>query len=346
MQIADALAVLVAGRSLTEDQTRDVFTRLLAGELDPAQIAALLALIQARGATVDEIVGAARVMRGAVVRVPTPAGTTIIDTCGTGGAPKAFNISTVAAIVAAAAGRGSTPPIAVAKHGNRSRSGRGSAEVLAGLGVNVDASPLTEAACLTGAGVCFCFAIHHHPAMKHAAAPRKALAFPTIFNLLGPLTNPAGADRQLIGVYHESLVEKVAQALARLGATRAMVVHGSDGLDEITTTGTTRIAHVERGREGTTVRVEVFDPASLGVPRATPDQLVARDLAHAVETAREVIAGKPGPARDIVALNAAAALLIGGSASDMGAALRSAHAALDSGAAQQTLDALIRASRE
>lgn len=344
MQIADALNLLLTGASLSESQAHDVFSQLLAGSLDPAQIAALLTLIQTRGATVDEIVGAARVMRAGVVRVPTPADTTVIDTCGTGGTPKAFNISTIAAIVAAAAGKTGTPPLAVAKHGNRSRSGRGSAEVLSGLGVNVDASVQSQASCLEQCSVCFCFAIHHHPAMKHASAPRKALAFPTIFNILGPLTNPAGADRQLIGVYHESLVEKVAHALARLGATRAMVVHGSDGLDEITTTGPTRIAHVERGPGGSTVRLETFDPMALGVARATPDQLVARDLAHAVEIAREVISGKPGPTRDIVALNAAAALLVGGAAPDMRVALRNANAALDSGAAQRTLDELIRAS--
>ncbi len=345
MQIADALAHLVAGGRLSEDQAHDVFMHLLSGASDPAQIAALLALIQSRGASIDEIVGAARVMRSAVVRVPTPAGATIIDTCGTGGTPKTFNISTIAAIVVAAAGRGLSPTLAVAKHGNRSRSGRGSAEVLAGLGVNVDASPQTEASCLSQAGVCFCFAIHHHPAMKHAAAPRRALGFPTIFNVLGPLTNPAGADRQLIGVYRPELVEKVAQALARLGARRAMVVHGSDGLDEITTTGSTLIAHVEHGAAGTTVRTETLHPESLGLRLAKPADLIASDLDHAVRIARDVLEGKVGPASDIVALNAAAALVIGGAADSIAEGLALAKHTLASGAASATLAKLVSISK-
>lgn len=340
MQIADALTRLLARAPLSEDQSESIFSQLLGGALDPAQIAALLALLQAKGVTPDELVGAAKVMRSAVLPVAKPDGVTVIDTCGTGGAPKAFNISTIAAIVAAAAGRSVSPVVAVAKHGNRSRTGRGSAEVLAGLGVNVDAAPDAEARCLARTGVCFCFAIHHHPAMKHASAPRKALAFPTIFNLLGPLTNPASADRQLIGVYSQPLVELMAFALARLGARRAMVVHGSDGLDELTTTGPSLIAHVEQGA----VRTETFDPASFGIPRSSPQDLIARDLDHAVAMARDILSGKPGPASDIVALNAAAALIVGNAAPHFAAALPLARAALASGAAQRTLDSLIAAS--
>src|SRR5262245_5383945 len=214
-------------------------------------------------------------MRRHVTRVecPSPPGadTVVLDTCGTGGAQKTFNISTAASLVVAAAsphhqgkpGR----RILVAKHGNRSRSGRGSAEVLQKLGVNVDAPPAIQARCLEQAGVCFCFAIHHHPAAKVAGPARRALGIPTIFNLLGPLTNPAGASHQLIGTYAPEFVDKLAHALARLGADRAMVVHGSDGMDEITTTGPTMIAHVA----GTAVRTATFDPPTLGFPPARPD---------------------------------------------------------------------------
>ena len=206
---------LLAGRVLSEHSTEQLFESLLSGQLDDQQIAAVLTFIQSRGVTVDELVGAARVMRRHVTRVPVNVpGAVVIDTCGTGGAPKTFNISTAGAIVVAGASphrTGSGPHVVVAKHGNRSRSGRGSAEVLARLGVNVDATPAVQARCLREAGVCFCFAIHHHPATKYVAAARKSLAFPTIFNLLGPLTNPAGATRQLIGIYDRTAVEKMAR---------------------------------------------------------------------------------------------------------------------------------------
>ena len=206
MEIDRVPSRLVAGERLSEDEASTVFEALLSGELDEAQIGCILSLIQARGVTVDELVGAARAMRAHVTPVPfTPReGEVLIDTCGTGGAAKTFNVSTAAAIVAAA----SEPPpgsgirrVVVAKHGNRSRTGRGSAEVLAGLGVNIEASPEVQARCLKEIGVCFSFAMRHHPAMRHAAGPRRSLGFPTLFNLLGPLTNPARAPRQLLGVY-------------------------------------------------------------------------------------------------------------------------------------------------
>ncbi|MEL6796134.1 MAG: anthranilate phosphoribosyltransferase, partial [Planctomycetota bacterium] len=233
---------LIRGDRLGEGETEAIFARLMAGELDDAQIGALLALLQRGGPTVDEVVGGARVMRAKVERVPfEPTGDQrLIDTCGTGGAPKTFNVSTAAAIVAAAADE----RVRVAKHGNRSRTGRGSAEVLQELGVNVDASVETQAACLREIGVCFCFAIHHHPAMRHVIGPRKSLGVPTIFNVLGPLTNPAGAKRQLIGVYAPHLVDLVAGALARLGTDRAIVMHSREGLDEIGLAGVTDAALV------------------------------------------------------------------------------------------------------
>lgn len=342
----EILHTLLSGRPLPEDDARRAFGLILSGQANESQVGAMLALLAVRGPTLDEIVGGARVMREHVTAVPIAPDDTIraslIDTCGTGGAPKTFNISTAAALVAAAARPAPGRPRAyVAKHGGRSRSGRGSAEVLAALGVNVDASPEAQARCLREVGVCFSFAVNHHPAMKFAAGPRKSLGFPTIFNLLGPLCNPAGATRQVMGVYDHRYVEVIAQALSRLGATRAMVVHGDDGMDEITTTRATTIAHVEPAG----VRVERFDPASLGIARADPDSLLASDLAGAAAMARSVIEGTPGSARDIVELNAAAALVVAGAHETIRTGLDAARHAIDSGAARRTLDQLARASR-
>lgn len=344
MQPHTVLAELLAGRTLSEQQAEGVFEAMLTGQFDEPQIAGVLSLLQSRGVTVPELVGAARVMRRHVtaVRCDDPAAT-IIDTCGTGGAPKTFNISTAAAIVVAAASphhSGSGPRVVVAKHGNRSRSGRGSAEVLARLGVNVDAPPAVQSRCLSEAGVCFCFAIHHHPAAKFASGPRKSLGFPTVFNLLGPLTNPAGATRQLIGIYDRALVGKLAHALARLGSERAMVVHGSDGMDELTTTGPSLIGHVENG----SVRLDELTPSSLGIARARAADLVAADLDASARLVRETLAGTPGPARDIVVLNAGAALFVAGAAKDIAAGMELAAAGIDGGRAAQTLDSLIRIS--
>jgi len=340
MTIREALDTLLSGATLSADSAQSVFEQLLAGQLDPAQIAAMLSLIQSRGPTVDELVGGARAMRRHVTPVPVDPSLSgvLIDTCGTGGAPKTFNVSTLAAIIAAAAAPGK---LRVAKHGNRSRTGRGSAELLAALGVNVDATPEVQARCLRHAGVCFCFAIHHHPAMKHAGPVRKSLGFSTIFNLLGPLTNPAGASRQLIGVYARSLVRPVAEALAVLGAERAIVAHGLDGLDELTTTAPTALALVENGR----VREHQIDAADLGMPRRTLDELQATDLADAARIAREILSGTPGPAADMACLNAGAALEVGSAAGSLAEGIALAAEALRSGAAQRTLNTLVTASR-
>jgi anthranilate phosphoribosyltransferase len=339
MGIRETLGELVAGRHLTTDQAEALFEDILGGRLDDAQIAAALSLIQTRSPSIHELVGGARVMRRHATPIPCPAGAgVVIDTCGTGGTPKTFNISTVAALVVAAAAPGK---VRVAKHGNRSRSGRGSAELLAALGVNVDAPPAVQARCLGEAGVCFCFAIHHHPAAKHAAAARRSLGFPTIFNLLGPLTNPAGATHQLMGVYDPMAVELVASALARLGSQRALVVHGRDGMDEISTTDRTIAALVENGA----VRMLDLDYQSLGIPRATMSQLQAADLDQAVDIAKRVLDGEPGAPRDIVSVNAAAALWIAGAASTISAGMDLASAAIESGAAKRTLDGLAALSR-
>lgn len=340
VDIADALHILGRSQPLTEAQTEGVFERILTGQVSEEQLTALLTLLRDSAVTTDELVGAARVMRRHVTPIPytPPPGVHLIDTCGTGGAPKTFNISTIAALVVAAAGEGK---IKVAKHGNRSRSGRGSAELLGALGVNVDAPPEVQARCLDRAGVCFCFAIHHHPAAKHAAGVRKALGFPTIFNLLGPLTNPARAPRQLLGVFDGAAVEKMTAALARLGAERAMVVHGRDGMDEITTTTTSIAGRVEGGRAS----LEEIDPASVGIARASRHELEAATLEDAVRICREVLDGEKGPRREIVVLNAGAALVIGGVAGGLREGMTKAESAIDSGEARSTLARLSTESR-
>jgi len=333
-------SALLDGRSLSETESEGVFLDLLSGELDDARIGALLALIQTRGASASELTGAARAMRANVQRIPYAPGESVrlLDTCGTGGAPKAFNISTAAALVAAAAGR--ERGLRVAKHGNRSRTGRGSAEILQSLGVNIEASPETQARCLDEAGVCFCFAMRHHPAMRHAAGPRKSLGFPTIFNLLGPLTNPAGADRQLLGVYDRRFVRPMAQALADLGATRAMVAHGLDGLDEMTTTAGTLVCEVRGGE----VHEYEVDAHEYGLSRARLADLQAADLEDAARVIRSVLGGEAGPKLDIALWNAAGALVVGGVAADLDEGLRMAREAVSGGEAERTLGLLASAS--
>ncbi|MEM1329242.1 MAG: anthranilate phosphoribosyltransferase [Planctomycetota bacterium] len=341
----DLLRSLVSGNTLGRDESGALFSALLGGGLEDAQIGAALALIQSRGATVDELVGAARVMRSHVTPVPyeTEGDAVLVDTCGTGGATKTFNVSTVAAIVAASVepppGR---PRAVVAKHGNRSRTGRGSAEVLAELGVNLDATPEQQARCLSAAGVCFSFAVRHHPAMRHAAGPRKALGFPTIFNLLGPLTNPAGATRQLLGVYLPELIEPVAQALAALGAERAIVAHGGGGLDELSTLGPSEIAIVEAG----SVRSESVDAEALGLPRATLELVACDSVQQNAEVARKILDGEPGPRTDLALINAASALFVASTARSIDEGLMLARDAIGKGEARRTLDALAAVSHE
>lgn len=344
MDISGVPARLVEGDSLSESESLAVFEALLNGELDESQIGAILALIQARGVTVDEIVGAARAMRAHVTPVPfmPEDGTVVLDTCGTGGAAKTFNISTAAALVVAAsqpdAGSG-IRRVVVAKHGNRSRTGRGSAEVLAGLGVNIEASPEIQADCLGTIGVCFSFAMRHHPAMRHAAAPRRALGFPTIFNLLGPLTNPAGARHQLLGVYDSRFIDLIAAALTRLGSVSAAVVHGAGGLDEVSTLGPSQAAWVC----GDAREVREIDPSGV-VPIASFEALRARDLEDGVRMVRSVLDGEPGASRDIVVINSAVALMVAGACGELASAADVACEAIDSGRAARVLDDLSRLS--
>ncbi len=335
--LTPALKVLLAGRSLSADETAAAFEAMMTGQTTQGEIGALLALLATRTPTPAEILGAASVMRRHVDRVVSSCEPSkIVDTAGTGGAPKTFNVSTAAAIVAAGAGA------TVAKHGNRSRTGRGSAEVLRQLGVNVDADRTTQARCLETVGVCFCFAIHHHPATRHVMPVRMALGVPTIFNLLGPLTNPAGAQRQIMGVYDRRLVEPIAKALAQLGSVRAMVFHSFDGLDELSVSALNQVAHVEEGA----VRLERLNPAELGFARAEMHQLVADDLHDAARIIRDVLSGEEqGPRRDMTLLKAAATLVVAGFASSMDAGVALAAEAIDSGDAGRTLEELATVSQ-
>ncbi len=335
--LTPTLKRLLGGATLTAEETTAAFEAIMTGLAHDGEIGALLALLAARTPTSEEILGAARVMRAHVDAVPTsinPDG--LVDTAGTGGAPKTFNVSTAAAIIAAAAGA------AVAKHGNRSRTGRGSAEVLRSLGVNIDASRETQATCLSEVGVCFCFAIHHHPAAKHVMPVRLALGVPTIFNLLGPLTNPAGAARQLMGVYDGAFLRPIAEALAALGARRALVVHSDDGLDEISISAPTTGMLVDTDGSVTEMRI---DPEQLGFDLAPREAVMARDLDHAADMIRTILLGtETGPARDMAVLSAAATLFVAGDAEDLAAGVTRATEAIDSGAAATTLDQLAAVS--
>jgi anthranilate phosphoribosyltransferase len=285
-----------------------------------------------KGETVEEITGCARAMRAKATRIQAPR-PDVLDTCGTGGdASGTFNISTAAALVAAGAG------CCVAKHGNRAvSSSSGSADVLRALGVNIEAGvPVVERS-LREAGIGFLFAPALHQAMKHAIGPRREMGIRTVFNILGPLTNPAGAQRQLLGVYDPSLLEVVAQVLANLGSLRALVVHGDDGLDELTTTTTSHVCEMGEGR----LRTYTLSPEQLGLPCARLDDLKVPDAVASAAAIRSVLAGKTGPHRDIVLLNAAAALVAAGKAADLPEGCRLAAAAIDSGAAARALERLI-----
>jgi anthranilate phosphoribosyltransferase len=326
------LAVVADGRPLAFDEAREAFAIMMAGDATPAQMAGFLMGLRVRGETVEEIAAGATVMRERMVRVQAPAGA--VDTCGTGGdGAGTYNISTAAALVVAACG------VPVAKHGNRGLSSRsGSSDVLQALGVDIEAPvPVIEEAIAT-AGIGFLMAPRHHGAMRHVAGPRLELGTRTIFNLLGPLANPAGVRRQLVGVFAARWVEPLARVLGRLGAERAWVVHGSDGLDELTTTGPSLVAEWD-GRE---VRTFEVGPEDAGLPRARAEDLRGGDAAHNAEAVRAVLAGVRGPYRDAVLLAAAGALVVAGRARDLpeGAAL--AAEAVDSGRAAATLERLVR----
>jgi anthranilate phosphoribosyltransferase len=320
---------------LTSDEAAAAMGAIMDGQAPPAHIAGFLVGLVMKGERPDEIVGLARTMRARAVPLPRHPGP-VFDTCGTGGdRAHTINISTMAALVLAACG------VRVAKHGNRSVSSRcGTADVLEALGVNVSAAPDVVDRCLQEAGIAFFFAQTFHPAMKHAAATRRELGIRTAFNLLGPLTNPAGATRQLVGVPQPELTELVARSLAQLGSERAWVVHGADGLDEISTTGYTKVSECRDGA----VNTFYLHPTDVGLSKTTPDRLKGGDAAQNADAVRAVLGGTKGPARDVVLLNAGAALLIAGRAPSVPEGIRIAGEAIDSGRASAVLEALVRTS--
>jgi anthranilate phosphoribosyltransferase len=335
--IQAAIAELMDGRDLTQDGARDVMRSIMDGEATPGQIGAFLVALRIKGETADEIAGCAEAMREHVL-VVRPARTDLVDTAGTGGdGARTFNISTAAALVAAAAGAG------VAKHGNRAvSSSSGSADVLEALGFNLELPPETIARSIDELGFGFLFAPTHHPAMRHAAPVRRELATRTVFNVLGPLTNPAGARAQVVGVYAPELVPTIAEVLARLDAERAFVVHGAAGVDELSPAGPNLVCEVADGQ----VRRREIDPLDLGIERCAPEELGGGDPAENAETIRRIFAGADGGKRDAVLLNAAGAIAAGGLARDLGEGVGLAREAIDSGAAGERLEALIAFSQE
>jgi len=343
--IIDALHRIANHRqSLSREEARAVMTQVLTGKCTDAQIAAFLVALHMKGETVEEIVGFAEAIRAAAVPLGLDqnlavdvSGTerdALVDTCGTGGdASGTFNISTATALVVAGAG------VRVAKHGNRSVTSKcGSADVMEALGVNINLPPARLAACLEEVGIAFLFAPAMHSAMKYVQSARRELRLRTVFNLLGPLTNPAHASAQVVGVYSAALVEKLAEALSMLGLHRALVVHGLDGLDEITITGPTRIAEVREG----TIRTYEVTPEEFGMNRATLDDISGGDAAANAEIIAEILRGRKSPGRDVVLLNAAAAVVAAGRADHLADALPLASSSIDSAAAAEKLQALVR----
>jgi len=331
-----ALAKLVERQDLDNGEAAGVMNIIMDGNATPAQTGAFLAALRMKGETPEEIAAFARVMRARAVAVRPVTDRLLVDTCGTGGdGAQTFNISTTAAFVAAGAG------VPVVKHGNRAMSSRcGSADVLSALGVNHAVDPAVQARIVERVGISFFFAPAYHPAMKHVAAARQEIGCRTIFNILGPLSNPAGAQAQLLGVYSPGLTGTMAEVLRLLGLSRAMVVHGS-GLDEITTTGETLVAELRAGA----IRNYTITCGMFGIAPASPGDLAGGDTAENARILRSVLDGDRGAARDIVLLNAAAAICVGGRAKDLHEGIRLAAASIDSGRARSRLDALIDATR-
>jgi anthranilate phosphoribosyltransferase len=330
--IQDSLSRLLDGHDLSRAEARTVMDEIMRGEATPAQIGGFLVALRLKGETSDEIAGCAEAMREHVLPV-RPERDDLVDTAGTGGdGGRTFNISTAAALVAAAAGAG------VAKHGNRAVSSAcGSADVLETLGFRLDLEPERIARSIDELGFGFLFAPTHHPAMRHAAPVRRELAARTVFNVLGPLTNPAGARAQVVGVYAPGLVRTIAEVLASLGARRAFVVHGAAGIDELSPAGPNLVCEVADGG----VREREIDPLELGIPRCAPEELRGGSPDENAAAIRDVFAGANGGRRDAIVLNAAGAIAAGGHARDLAEGVGHAREALDSGAAAERLEALI-----
>jgi anthranilate phosphoribosyltransferase len=334
MDLKALIGQAATGAALTREQAATAFDAMMSGEATPSQMGGLLMALRVRGETIEEITGAVSAMRAKMLRVVAPPNA--IDVVGTGGdASGSYNISTCAAFIVAGAG------VPVAKHGNRALSSRsGAADVLGALGVKIDLAPEQISRCIAEARIGFMFAPAHHPATRHVNPTRVELGTRTIFNLLGPLSNPAGVKRQMVGVFSKQWVEPLAHVLRNLGSERAFVVHGSDGLDEITTTGPTAIASLDNGE------VKAFDiaPEDVGLSRAKPEALRGGDAEHNAKALIGVLKGERGPYRDVALLNAAAALVVAGKAADLKAGIALAQKSIDSGEAEGSLDRLIAVS--
>jgi anthranilate phosphoribosyltransferase len=330
------IAKVLTGASLSQSEAQAAFDRILSGEVTPAQLGAFLAALRVRGETVDEITGAVTALRAKMLRVNVPG--PAIDVVGTGGdGLGSYNVSTLAALIVAACG------VKVAKHGNRAASSKsGASDVLGALGVKIGIPPEQVAACVAEAGIGFMMAQTHHAAMRHVAPVRVELGARTIFNLVGPLSNPAGVRRQLVGVFSPNWLEPLALVLRNLGSDRVWLVHGSDGLDEITTTGPTQVVALENGM----IRSFALTPEDFGLPRAQPAELKGGDPFANAQALRAALAGQSGPYRDIAIANAAAALVVAGAAPGLRPGVDLASQALDSGAAAAVLDRLVIASNK
>src|SRR5262245_40272675 len=333
MKPQDALIRVIEHREIFHEEMVALMRQMMSGELSPALIAAIIIGLRVKKETIGEIAAAAQVMREFATRVEVPDHAHLLDTCGTGGdSAHTFNISTAAAFVAAAAGA------KVAKHGNRSVSSKsGSADVLEALGVNIGLTPEQVGRCITEVGLGFMFAPHHHPAMKHAAPVRRELAVRTIFNILGPLTNPAGARNQLMGVFHPDLVGIQTRVLQRLGSRHVMVVYGVEGLDEISIAGETMVGELKDGE----VREYVIHPRQFGLQSADLSAIRVSEAAQSRDMLLAALEGRAGPARDIVALNAGAAIYVAGLADSLELGVERALALITSGAARQKIDELV-----
>ncbi|MDR2749103.1 MAG: anthranilate phosphoribosyltransferase [Clostridiales bacterium] len=334
--IKEAISAMLSGRGLEREEAREVMMEMMEGRATPAQMGAFLAAMRQKGETIEEITACATVMREKCAKL-TP-GEDVLDIVGTGGDGMfTFNISTISAFVAAAGG------VKVAKHGNRSVSSKcGSADVLEALGANINLGPSQAEEVLKKTGMCFMLASVYHQAMKHVAPVRRELGVRTIFNILGPLANPAGATMQLLGVYGEELVEPLARVLANLGVKRAIVVHGRDGLDEITLTGATTICEVSGGKLGSCF----ISPEQFGLERCQPQDLTGGNPQENAVIARNVLSGEKGPKRDVVALNSAFCLYMHSKSMTLRECVRTAHGLIDSGAALAKLEEFIKATNE
>ena len=331
MDLKTLIGQAATGATLSREEAALAFDLMMSGEATPSQMGGLLMALRVRGETVDEITGAVSAMRSKMLRVIAPPDA--IDVVGTGGdSSGSYNISTCAAFIVAGAG------VPVAKHGNRALSSRsGAADVLTALGVRIDVPPELISRCIAEARIGFMFAPAHHPAMRHVGPTRVELGTRTIFNLLGPLSNPAGVKRQMVGVFSKQWVEPLATVLRNLGSERAYVVHGSDGLDEITICGPTTVASLEAGE----VRLFEIAPEDVGLKRAKPESLLGGDADHNARALLAVLKGERGPFRDVAVLNAAAALVVAGKAKDLGQGVVLAQKSIDSGEAEGSLERLI-----